>query len=92
MGTEALPTTPFFPAGLFAASLPSDQAVAFYVWGAMGLLPSFVGWTIYGSLIFAMWRVKRKTIFLCLYALLCLLLSFNVEGCRKLISAVGGIH
>jgi hypothetical protein len=75
----------FFPAGLFRIfGVPENEAT-----DHPGRV---IGWVIYFGLTVATCLSRRKVVYFVLYAILCILLSLNVVGCRAFWSDFREIH
>lgn len=91
-----------------ACNHPEDLKAAFaFPVGFLGLLPPIssvlgtwlgawpailFGWMLYSAFAVAMIKANRLWIYVLLYSLFCVLLAFNLSGCRKLIETAAGIH
>lgn len=79
---------PFFPIGLISF-LPNGDALAIEVWMAGGF---FFGWGLYVLLSVIIFKAKSKGVFLVLFFIFCVLLAFNVVGCRHVLESASQIQ
>jgi hypothetical protein len=70
-----------FPIGL-AVFFGPDETFAMKL-AMIGPSAWFAGWMIYIGLAFIMSSVKRRWQFYLVYTIFCILLAFNVAGCKK---------
>jgi hypothetical protein len=80
----------WFPAGLFAICQPEEKALETSL-TAFGTGAFFLGWGIYFVLSVFMLLAKKRTLFVILYLIFCLVLLLNVGGCQRLWDAVAQI-
>lgn len=89
MNPVNLPAFIYFPLGLVALFPRGDeQAIVL----AMHSWPRFVGWVIYLLFAVGISRTRKRTTFITIYSILCLVLVLNVVGCKKVLEALSGIH
>lgn len=76
-----LRTALFFPIGFFALLPNSDNAVAI----AFTTLGWSIGWVLYFALSVAMFLTKKKSVFIIIFTIFCVLLAINVVGCQHVL-------
>ena len=82
-------TAPLFPLGLIAAFFHGEKhAVIALMLG----IPILLGWFFYGLFSLLLFRTKRVWVFVIVYVIFCLVLAFNVVGCKRTLEAVQGIQ
>jgi hypothetical protein len=82
---------PFFPIGLIALLPNGAQKAIIAAWLAAPAVAA-VGWMLYAGVTVLIGRAKKGYAFLLVYALLCILLAFNVVGCHRTWEAAAGIR
>lgn len=79
---------PCFPVGLFAL-FPNGIENVFWGWGTGAFV---LGWVLYAVLSAIMFKAKKKSVFLIIYIIFCILLLLNVGGCQRVLEDVSHIE